>query len=309
MVDSSQRRTKHEEKTMDRRRFLWLMGSTAAFSLEFTKFGSRLISAQEATKLSGLGLPELKVTLTDDGYQVSPSETPAGWTLVTFDNQQSAGDNSADIMLLPQGESFDSLLAAIATPSDRPPAWAYQVTFAGAPWAAAGTSAQAVVLLTEGNWMVLNGPNPIPPVPLKVTEGGSASATPPALTADQEVELQEYSFLGLDKPLSSGEQIWKVTNTGHQPHLMVINPLPDGTTQGQFMDMVTAMMSGTPSPDAGAPEGPPAAGGCSTLSTGQSLYLALDLAAGTYGAICFFGDEQTGAPHALMGMVQVFTVQ
>lgn len=294
---------------MDRRRFLLLMGSTAVLSLEFTKFGSHLVLAQESTKLSGLGLPEIKVTLTDAGYQVSPAETPAGWTLVTFDNQQSAGDNSADIMLLPPGETLDSVLASLATPTAGPPAWAYQTTFAGAPWTAAGTSAQAIILLTEGDWMVFNPVAPLSPASLTVTEEASASATPPALTADQEVELQEYSFLGLEKPLSAGQQIWKVTNTGHQPHLMVLNPLPDGTTQAQFMDMVTAMMSGTPPAGAEAPAGPPAAGGCATLSTGQSLYLALDLKAGTYGAICFFSDEQSGAPHALMGMVQVFTVE
>jgi hypothetical protein len=36
--------------------------------------------------------------------------------------------------------------------------------------------------------------------------------------------------------------------------------------------------------------------------------LALDLAPGTYIALCFVPDEETGVPHALMGMVQVFTV-
>ena len=35
---------------------------------------------------------------------------------------------------------------------------------------------------------------------------------------------------------------------------------------------------------------------------------ALDLAPGTYIAVCFVPDEETGVPHALMGMVQVFTV-
>ena len=36
--------------------------------------------------------------------------------------------------------------------------------------------------------------------------------------------------------------------------------------------------------------------------------LALDLARGTYIALCFVPDEETRAPHALMGMVRVFTV-
>ena len=36
--------------------------------------------------------------------------------------------------------------------------------------------------------------------------------------------------------------------------------------------------------------------------------LALDLARRTYIALCFVPDEEMGVPHALMGMVQVFTV-
>jgi hypothetical protein len=34
----------------------------------------------------------------------------------------------------------------------------------------------------------------------------------------------------------------------------------------------------------------------------------MDLTPGTYIALCFVPDEQTGAPHAAMGMVAIFTV-
>jgi hypothetical protein len=93
------------------------------------------------------------------------------------------------------------------------------------------------------------------------------------------------------------------------PYFIILSPLADGTTQARFMEMLRAMMSGTPAPDEGAPAGPPNAGGCGAPSAGQSLYLALDIAAGTYPAVCFFPDEQTGAPHIAMGMAQVFTVE
>jgi hypothetical protein len=38
------------------------------------------------------------------------------------------------------------------------------------------------------------------------------------------------------------------------------------------------------------------------------MWLALDLQPGTYVALCFIPDEAPGAPHALLGMIQVFTV-
>lgn len=295
---------------MDRRSFLRVVGGTAALSLAPTRLGSRVVRGQEATNLTGLGLPELTVTLTDEGYRVSPATTPAGWTLVTFDNQTSERDNSANIMALPPGETVESIHEGIATATagGPVPAWAFQATDAGAPWAPVGATAQAVVLLTAGDWVVFNGGAPLPPVSLTVTGGDSAPATPPGLTADLDVTLLEMAFVGLEGAIPTGQQIWKVTNTGHQPHLMTLHRLPDGTTRGRFLDSVTAMMTGTPVPDAIAPNSMLNVGGCATLSRGRTLYLALDLPAGTYGAICFFPDQQTGMPHVMMGMAQVFAV-
>jgi hypothetical protein len=291
---------------MDRRGFVRLMGSAAVLPLAPTWLDNHLVQAQGATALSNLGFPELTVTLTDTAYQVSPATTTAGWTLLTFDNQQQT-DNSADVMLLPPGESVESMLEAVASPNAAPPAWIYETIFAGAPWVPAGTSAQAVVLLSAGEWAVFS-PAPLTPAGLTVTEEDATPTAPPTLTADLKVSMQEFAFLGLDNPVPSGQQLWKVTNIGHQPHLMTLGPLPAGTTQAQFMDSLTAMMTGTPTPDAIDLGSMATIAGCSSLSTDQSLYLALDLPVGTYGAICFFPDEQTGAPHVLMGMARVFTV-
>jgi hypothetical protein len=297
-----------KEKTMHRRRFLRLAGGATALSLGLTRSGSHLVYAQEGSKLANLGLPELTVTVTDTAYEISPAEIPAGWTLMTLVNQQSAGDTGADVFKLPEGQSAEDFLEGIAEITGAPPAEIYESLFAGSPWTAAGTSAQAVVNFSTGEWLLFAGPEPLTPAVLTVTEGAGTPAAPPDLTADLDVTLKEFTFEGLGEGVSAGPQIWKVTNTGEQPHLMIFSPLPPGTTQEQFMEMVMAEPSGTPEAEASPPPGPPAAGGCGTISAGQSLYLALDLAAGTYGAICFFPDQQTGAPHLAMGMALVFTV-
>jgi hypothetical protein len=49
--------------------------------------GSRSVWAQEGTPLAALNLPVLTVTTTEAGFELSPAEVAAGWTLVTFDNQ------------------------------------------------------------------------------------------------------------------------------------------------------------------------------------------------------------------------------
>jgi hypothetical protein len=296
-----------KEQTMDRRRFLQLAGSTAVLSLGLTRYG-HFVYAQEGSPFADLGLPELTVTVTDTAYEISPAEIPAGWTLMTLVNEQSAGDIGADVFKLPTGQSAEDFFSSIAEVTGAPPASVYESLFAGSPWTAAGTSAQALVLFTAGEWLLFAGPLPLTPASLTVTEGNGTPAASPDVTADLEVTVKEFSFEGLGEGAPAGPQIWKVTNTGEQPHLMVFSPLPPGTTQDQFMEMLMAS-SGTPAPDASPPPSPPAAGGFGTISAGQSLYVSLDLAPGTYGAVCFFPDEQTGAPHIAMGMAQAFTVE
>ena len=43
-------------------------------------------------------------------------------------------------------------------------------------------------------------------------------------------------------------------------------------------------------------------------SGGQTIWSEFDLDPGTYAVICFILDHETGRPHAVDGMVTVFTV-
>lgn len=44
------------------------------------------------------------------------------------------------------------------------------------------------------------------------------------------------------------------------------------------------------------------------LSSGHSVWIEVNLTPGTYAAMCFVTDPNTGMPHALLGMVEVFNV-
>ena len=44
-------------------------------------------------------------------------------------------------------------------------------------------------------------------------------------------------------------------------------------------------------------------------SNGQTMWLPIDLKAGTYAAVCFVTDPSNGKPHAMEGMLKVFTVK
>jgi hypothetical protein len=275
--------------------------------------GGSSAAARQATPtvspLASLGLPDLRITATDQGF-VAPAEVAAGWYLVTFDNQ-TQDDLPSDIWLLPAGETVESVLALDATPSaGPPPAWVYQATWAGGPQAEAGQSAQAVIQLTEGTWMVWSA-GEVPPAPTSMTVTAATGAvTAPNPTAAVRVSMQEYTFLGLEQPVPAGEQVWTITNTGQQPHFMDLAKLPVGTTQQQLTEFISAEMTGTPVAG-GLKEDQivDVDGGTSTLSPGQTMWESVNLAPGTYGVACFFPDFENGAPHALLGMAVVFTVQ
>ncbi|HEU5430540.1 MAG TPA: hypothetical protein VFU81_02700, partial [Thermomicrobiales bacterium] len=292
---------------VDRRVAMQFLAGTAALAVGAARVGR--VSAQATpSPLGGLGLPELTIALTNQGYQ-APASATAGWNVVTFHNQLPQQDDGPDLMLIPQGETIQSVFAVVATPAASPalPAWLFQTTFAGGPYAPAGGARQAVVHLTPGDWMVWSAGEAIPPAPLSVAGAGSPAAEP-NLTADVEVTLTEYAFKGLEAGLQPGSQQWKVTNAGAQPHFMILGKAPNGATTEQLLAGINAEMTGTPAASALDLTQIPTVGGCTTLSAGQSLYLPLDLAAGSYAAVCFFPDEQQSVPHALLGMATIFTV-
>jgi hypothetical protein len=296
---------------MDRREFVKLSGAAAILSIGSTAIGRRSVWAQGEMALSGLGLPEVSVTLTEAGFQVTPSEAPAGWTLITFDNRLPEGNfSSASLMGLPAGETIESITASIATPSaeEEIPSWVYEAAWAGGPMALGGATAQAIVELTPGDWLVWSAGEDYPGAALTVTAAGDAASTPPTLSADVAVEMQEFAFVGLEQPISAGPHIWQVTTTGEQPHVMILFAVPEGTTIEQFLDAFMGMMSGSPTADGLDLESVQPAGGCAELSAGKTAWLELDLAAGSYAAVCFVPDQETGAPHIMLGMGAVFTV-
>ncbi len=263
-------------------------------------------AAAVTTPLAAAGLPRLTVALDDAGYRVDPASVPEGWVLLALENRQAQGDNSADVLRVPDGETADSVLASLAGASAGPPPWVATATFAGAPWVPAGSTAEAAVRLEAGEWLLFN---PVAPLaPARLTVAAATPTAPPSLTPAVTVDLREFAFVGLDKPIPAGPAVWHVANTGKQPHLMVLSRVPDDLEQAAFMAGLTAALSGTPGPVPAGFEQVRTVGGCGTLSPGQEISLGLDLAAGTYEAACFFPDLATGAPHMTEGMLARFVV-
>lgn len=164
------------------------------------------------------------------------------------------------------------------------------------------TSGLAYLDLEPGAYLITaatgGGPgDPYKPayLPLTVRAGERAEAP----TADVTLTLSDFHF-ALPKKLESGNQLWKISNSGAEPHLTLIFKLQRGSTT---KDVTTWMndQSGPPPFDFGTL--------VQAVTAGQTFYAEVELSPGTYAAVCPLPDLASGAPHFTEGMVSTFTVE
>ncbi|MCA9858404.1 MAG: hypothetical protein KC438_01710 [Thermomicrobiales bacterium] len=189
----------------------------------------------------------------------------------------------------------------------------------GGAGAGPGSSASVLIDLEPGQYMavcVIPDDDGTPhylkgqQAPFSVTENDATNSPP---SADLSVEMSEMVFTGISAELPSGPQIWEVTNTGEQLHELALVRLADGMTIDQGFEIFGIGAEAATPDDSMASmemEGPPftGVGGIAPLGPGQTNLLELDLAPGTYIAICFVPDTASGAPHFMLGMISGFTV-
>ncbi len=295
------------------------------------------VAAQEATPATfpdTMGLPELRVQVTDTAYEGLPAEIPAGRYLLTVEVTAAQG-GALGFMQLPEGMSFDDFMAMlggpvaaspeapigtpvaeVGPPEDEgeagPPEWYFQTKHAGGAGAFAGTG-QAIIELTPWEWIAWADDPAAPQAPVGITVTGEAEATPAGGAeppADVTVTMFEYDFT-VEGAFATGPQVIKVTNVGAQPHHMFMVRTPDPITEEQLRQILELEAQGaTPAPDSGLPDPDtfiPVAY-MSTMSMGTTAWLPANLEPGYYVLVCFVPDIASGMPHAFEGMYEVITV-
>jgi len=95
-----------------------------------------------------------------------------------------------------------------------------------------------------------------------------------------------------------------VRNVSDTLHFMLALPVKDGTTDA---DVQAYFDSGSESEPPFARQGPSV--GLGVLSPGRTAQLGYRLPAGTYVLLCFVADDETGMPHAVMGMYKVVVLK
>ncbi len=288
--------------------------SMKALAQDSTPEGDASPMAEVVNPFADLGLPEIELEVTSDAVSGVPESIEAGRYLVIVHGAPSADDYAFGSMFLqlPEGMSLDDAMGQAQGAQDAPPDFYYDANIAGGPAILASSGANTaygVIELTPGDWFVAGAQFGQPPVPMTVTGEMPSDLAEPETTAT--IELAEMSITVKEGSLAAGQNTVKVQNVGDQPHLIDISQLPDGTTEDQVAATLGVFM-GTPAPD-----------GMETLeelelesiaissdqSSGTTQWVSWDLQPGTYVAMCWVTDRESGMPHAFMGMWMLFTIE
>ena len=329
-------------RTVTRRQFAL---AAAAGAATLTLMPAHAIFAAQATPaaaFASLGYPELKVTITESGYEGIPASLPAGRYLLTattnapvkdspdqqpptvaFVSPTPAGLRAADLLPLLGGSGGGGTPPAGATPfaggtpaaggdqageDQQVPLAVYQMKFAGGTMVFPGqTSAQAVIDLTAGEWVAWGDQPGLPQKPAVFTVTGDFPADVKDPDADITATLIDFA-ISFEGQLTAGTHTIKVQHHGAQPHFLVMEKGPDTMTREQVQATLAGQMSGTPAANAIDDSALQPVFYSPTQSIGTVTWHQIELPAGTLLAACYFPTAGTGVPHAMNGMFDVFKV-
>jgi hypothetical protein len=264
--------------------------------------------------LAGLGYPDLEVT-TDGTDFTPPSEVAAGRYHLIFRNNGTTAPVSLTVAQPPEGTTVDELIQTFSGTQvqEEPPELFYHLKLVSGLFAVPGSSSEAIVDLTPGDWAIgidienEDGSTTSVIKPLTVSGEFPEVEDPPA---DIEVTAIDLAF-EMPDTLPSGPHILKFTNTGAIPHFLAIQTYPEPVTAEQIQATLN-MFIGTPvaSPVATLdPEKFQEVFSTPTLSTGQTAWFEVNLQPGQHEAFCFISGPGTLPIHAAMGMFKIFNVE
>jgi hypothetical protein len=302
------------------------MFRSVLFLLAFAVVLAGIVSARAADAVDPrlAGYPELRFQLTEERIE-APDQIAAGRTLL-IEEVEGEHAGHAFMFRVPDevsDEELEAVLAADASAAEETPAWFYQAWFVGnGDRALPGRPAMAVVDLQPGRY-VIGDPFRAPTeyARLDVVAQAESYDLDTALAPDVSIDLFEMDFT-IPDDLVAGSQVWEVKNSGAMLHEIAIVPVPSGVSKQAVVDAIIAVGDVAFFGAERTPERLAAlhglgfewmgwdlelAGGVGVLSPQAVSFAQLDLAEGTYAAICFIPGPD-GTPHFITGMTTVFTV-
>jgi len=277
---------------------------TCLFAFPSLTAAQALVTPAPVVRSVAPAAPNVVTVVAHDFAFDLPASIPAGLTTFRLLNKGKQ-EHHLSLMRLDKGKTVsDGLAALIKAGQGVRPAWMHPV---GGPNAISpGGESRATVVLQPGNYMAyceVPGPDPAPHfakgmVKGLVVTGPASTASLP--TADVAIKLTDFDFV-FSRPLTRGHHLIAVTNTGAQPHMLVIQRHPTGKGNKEFLDWAFNP-KGQSAPSQGA-------GGVTEIAPGATVVMEGNFAPGRYGLFCFMPDTKTGKPHFMLGMQKEITVK
>ncbi len=269
--------------------------------------------AHEANSRSNLqptGLEEINLIIEDAGVTGMPESIAAGRYLVNVTGPEPGdmGPTGVAFIQLPDGFTAESAYEETQSNPDEMPSWYMDTHFGGGVMLSQGTESWVVLDFTPGTWVVSTLFGTTLGIEFEVTGDPVEDHEDPE--ANVTLELLEMTIRVADGAFVAGENVVTVMNNGAQIHFVDFGQVPDGTTREQVETLMDSFMTGTPPPEDGLQESDfmPVTY-IVDISPGVSETLPLTLEAGTYFLTCWIPDTESGAPHAMMGMWDLITIE
>jgi hypothetical protein len=226
------------------------------------------------------------------------------------------GGSEITLFRLNEGRTLDQFFGHLADEFSQTPATAAQgtrglkadATFLGLADVVPGYPETVTETLTAGTYYLMD-----------LTNGDSTGARPELTTLKVREGDGDEGDSDLDSDLTvttsadrfhapdvwPDEGTYTFSNKDDTPHMMIMAPVKEGTTDAQVQAAFDdPTLTGPPD---FALNGP--IGGNDVVSPGYSIQVTYDLPHGTYVLLCFVADEETGIPHAIMGMHKVVVLK
>jgi hypothetical protein len=232
-----------------------------------------------------------------------PASIPAGLTSFILHGE---GAQPHHIMLfrLDRGKTLSDAFHALTLTAALPP-WMHAVGGPNSPAPGGGVS-NGTVMLEPGEYVVfcmVPSPDGAPHFAKGMVRGltvrASARGATTLPTGDITLTLRDYDFV-FSTPPTRGHHTIVVTNTGRQPHEVILSRLAPGKTSRDFVRWIETQ------------EGPPPVtpfGGTTDIPPGGAILIEVDLEPGSYSLLCRVRDVRDGKPHDAHGMSRDFVVE
>jgi hypothetical protein len=293
----------------------------AAVSFSGRTFAQSATPAASPVPLTSINpnLPTIKIVASDQVFNIT---VPGGGVVegqfdVQLVNETTNTIANANFVKLPDGTSvgdFTSVLSkSFKGEGGDLPDWWKTASFAGGSVVAPGHSAQSILDLSAGQWVVFSStpaatqsPQVISVASLADAAAASGAATPaagatPVLGVTQGDNTISISDTGIttETPPTSSQKLWRVSNTS--------------TTQ--VVDLVVLKVEAGADPVAlaaayasGGTVNGLAVAGAGTLSAGASDYIGGALEAGTYALFSSLPDSAKGGLQSANGVATLVTI-